>query len=103
LINNAFQHTPEGGGVTLSARRHDDGVAVTVSDTGVGITPEDRPYIFERFWRGDRARRRLGDEGGSGLGLAIARQLVELHGGEIFVESEPGRGARFTFTLPAAE
>jgi two-component system sensor histidine kinase BaeS len=73
-----------------------------VSDTGVGIPPEARPYIFERFWRGDKARVRT-EYGGSGLGLAIVKQIVELHGGRIHVASESGHGATFTFTLPYAE
>ena len=70
-----------------------------MADTGTGVPPEDLPYIFERFWRGDRSRSRAG--GGIGLGLAIARQLVEMHGGTIRVESAPGEGSQFRFTLPA--
>jgi len=100
LLTNALRHTPPGGRVTLSARAIGGAVEVTVADTGVGIPPEDLPYIFERFWRGDKSRSRAG--GGSGLGLAIARQLVEMHGGRIGVESTPGQGTRFTFTLPLA-
>jgi two-component system sensor histidine kinase BaeS len=73
-------------------------VAVSVSDTGAGIPTEDLPYIFERFWRGEKSRSRAG--GGSGLGLAIAKQLVEMHGGSIAVESTPGAGSIFHFTLP---
>jgi two-component system sensor histidine kinase BaeS len=74
------------------------GVTVTVSDTGVGIPAEDLPYIFERFWRGEKSRSRAG--GGSGLGLAIAKQLVEMHGGAVAVESAPSAGSTFHFTLP---
>jgi multidrug efflux pump subunit AcrA (membrane-fusion protein) len=74
-------------------------VEVTVADTGTGVQPENLPYVFERFWRGEKSRSRAA--GGSGLGLAIARQLVEMHGGTIGVESTPGEGARFWFTLPA--
>jgi len=97
LLTNALRHTPAGGCVTLSAVADAGAVRVTVADTGSGIPPEDLPYIFERFWRGDRSRSRAG--GGSGLGLAIARQLVEMHGGEIGVESRMGEGAGFWFTL----
>jgi two-component system sensor histidine kinase BaeS len=73
-------------------------VEVTVADTGAGIPPDDLPYIFERFWRGEKSRSRVGGE--TGLGLAIARQLVELHGGTIRVETAPGEGSKFRFTLP---
>jgi signal transduction histidine kinase len=71
---------------------------VRVSDTGSGISREDLPHVFERFWRGDKARARAG--GGTGLGLAIAQRLILAHGGTIGVESEAGRGATFWFTLP---
>lgn len=98
LLTNALRHTPQGGHVTLSARAVENAIEVTVADTGVGIPPGDLPYIFERFWRGEKSRSRAG--GGSGLGLAIAKQLVEMHGGTIRVESAPGQGTRFRFTLP---
>jgi signal transduction histidine kinase len=97
LITNALRHTQQGGCVTLTAAACEGGVEVAVSDTGRGIAPEDLPYIFERFWRGEKSRSRAG--GGTGLGLAITRQLVEMHGGRIHVESEPGRGTTFRFTL----
>jgi signal transduction histidine kinase len=107
LLTNALRHTPSGGYVTLSAAvsagsvgdRPAQEVRVTVADTGIGISSEDLPYIFERFWRGEKSRSRVG--GGAGLGLAIARQLVEMHGGTIGVESTPGEGSGFWFTLPA--
>jgi signal transduction histidine kinase len=70
-----------------------------VADTGAGIDPADLPYVFDRFWRGDRARAR-GGGAGSGLGLAIARQLIRAHGGDIAVTSVPGAGATFTIYLP---
>ena len=109
LLTNALRHTPEGGCVTLSAdvpalsiaEGSEGMVRVTVADTGTGIPTEDLPYIFERFWRGEKSRSRAG--GGTGLGLAIARQLVEMHGGAIGVESQVGQGTAFTFTLPIAE
>ena len=98
LLTNALRHTPPGGCVTMSAAADDDRVTVTVADTGTGIPADDLPYIFERFWRGDKSRSRAG--GGTGLGLAIAKHIVEAHGGTIGVESAPGEGARFWFTLP---
>jgi len=100
LLTNALRHTPQGGCVTMSAASSDeDAVIVTVADTGAGVPPEDLSYVFERFWRGNKSRSRA--SGGSGLGLAIAKQLVEMHGGTISVESAPGEGATFWFTLPA--
>ena len=99
LLANAMRHTPDGGLVAVSVRRHDDGgVAVSVRDTGAGIAEKDIPHVFDRFYRTDEARDR--STGGSGLGLAIAKGIVEAHGGRIWVDSEPGRGAAFTFTIP---
>ena len=98
LLTNALRHTPGGGCVTLSAAASEGMVKVTVADTGKGIPSEDLPYIFERFWRGDKSRSRAA--GGTGLGLAIAKQFVEIHGGTISVESRPGQGSQFWFTLP---
>ncbi|GGN09061.1 two-component sensor histidine kinase [Lentzea pudingi] len=95
LVTNAFRYTPADGTVRLSA---EDG-RIVVSDTGSGISAEDLPHVFDRFWRADRSRTR--DTGGSGLGLAIVHALVSAHGGTITVESEPGRGTTFTITLPA--
>lgn len=99
LVNNAIAYTPEGGSVTLSLHRRPDGwVRVAVTDTGVGIAPDDLPHIFDRFWRHDKARSRK--LGGSGLGLSIAKSIVEAHGGRIAVESEPGKGSTFEVLLP---
>ena len=99
LVVNALRHTPPGGAITLAANRQDHFVRITVADTGEGIAPEELPFLFDRFWRGDRARTH--SEGvGSGLGLAIARQLVQAHGGQITVQSEVGRGTTFTLDLP---
>lgn len=99
LTSNALRHTPAGGQVHLSARHSSSGVEVEVRDTGEGIRPEDLPYVFDRFYRGEKSRSRA--TGGAGLGLAIARGIVEAHGGSIRVESEAGRGARFVFVLPS--
>jgi signal transduction histidine kinase len=106
LLTNALRHTPSGGRVTLSSVGSEKAVRVTVTDTGAGIPPEDLPYTFERFWRGEKSRSRAG--GGAGRGLAIAKHLVQAHGGEIGVESpstmlktgEVGEGTTFYFTLP---
>ncbi len=100
LVDNALRYTPEGGSVTLWLKHQQPWVAVGVEDTGIGIDPEDLPYIFDRFWRADRARSR--DSGGTGLGLAIAKWIVERHGGEILVDSKPEKGTRFTVRLPSA-
>ncbi len=99
LVDNAVRFTPEGGAVTLSARRQDGAVEITVRDTGPGIPPEDLDRIWERFYKGDRARTR--SKGGTGLGLAIARELVERQGGTIRAESQVGAGTAFFVTLPA--
>jgi signal transduction histidine kinase len=100
LIENALRFTPEGGSVRVALSVGDGSVAVCVSDTGSGISPEDLPHIFERFYRADKSRDR--SSAGAGLGLAIAKQIVELHGSPLSVESSPGRGARFHFSLPAS-
>jgi two-component system OmpR family sensor kinase/two-component system sensor histidine kinase BaeS len=101
LLANALRHTPSGGQVTLSTHPISKGVRIEVADNGAGIPPEDLPYIFDRFWRGDRSRSHV-DQAGSGLGLSIARQLVKEHQGTIEVESTPGAGTRFLLTFPAS-
>ncbi len=104
LLDNALRHTPEGGRIHLSAEVRGGAVAVSVSDTGEGISKQDLPRVFERFYRGEASRSRGGFEsGGAGLGLAIARGFVEAHGGQIWAESEPGHGTRVSFSLPAAK
>lgn len=96
LLDNAVKYTPEGGSVTASVSQSGDDAVLAVQDTGVGIDARHLPHIFDRFYRADEAR----STGGSGLGLAIAKQIVERHGGEITVASEPGTGSTFTVTLP---
>jgi signal transduction histidine kinase len=98
LISNALRHTKSGGQVQLIAEREAGLVRIKVADSGEGITPEDLPYVFDQFYRGEKSRSR--QTGGVGLGLAIARGIVEAHGGEISVESQLGSGSTFCFTLP---
>ena len=97
LVGNALRHTPDGGHIELAAALAGPRVVLSVTDDGPGIPVEDLPHIFERFYRGDKARV---DDGSSGLGLAIARSLVEAHGGQMGVENVATGGARFTGALP---
>jgi signal transduction histidine kinase len=101
LLNNAVAHTPDGGEIRVTGQVVGAEVAVAVHDTGAGIAPEHLPYVFDRFYRADKSRAR--QTGSAGLGLAIAKQLVVAHGGSIIVESAPGQGTTFTFTLPVAQ
>jgi signal transduction histidine kinase len=100
LLDNALTHTPPGGEIAVAAHTEGQWVEVSVRDTGSGIAAEDLPYVFERFYRADKSRSRA--TGGAGLGLAIARQLVEAHGGCIWVESTEREGSTFTFALPTS-
>jgi signal transduction histidine kinase len=99
LMSNALRYTPEHGHITLSAGAEGNTVCLDVRDNGVGIAPEDLPYVFNRFYRADRSRQHTGRE--SGLGLAIARSIVEAHGGSISAASTVGEGTTFTITLPS--
>jgi signal transduction histidine kinase len=96
LLDNAFKYTPKNGRVDVIAQPNGQRVEVTVADTGIGVTPNDLEHIFDRFYRATNTRHFPG----MGLGLAIARHIVEQHEGAIRVESEPGRGSRFTVSLP---
>ncbi len=103
LVTNAIKYTPRGGSVELAVvRRPNDEIAITVRDTGIGISTADLPHVFDRFWRADRARSRASERGGFGLGLAISQWIVQAHGGTISVQSRLGRGSIFTVVLPAA-
>jgi signal transduction histidine kinase len=98
LLSNAVKFTPEGGRIRVRARRANGGLEIAVSDTGIGIAAADQKLVFEEFRQasGDYLKK----SEGTGLGLALARSFVELHGGRISLQSEPGKGSTFTFTLP---
>jgi PAS domain S-box-containing protein len=98
LVGNAIHYTPTGGRIEVSAYPVEGAIRVDVSDTGIGIAPEDLGRIFERFYRADDPL--VQEAAGTGLGLSIARMFIEMHGGRVWVESEEGRGSTFTFILP---
>jgi signal transduction histidine kinase len=100
LLDNAVKYSPEGGTVTVAARRRRDAVEVRVDDEGPGIPQAEQERIFRKFYRGADAANRLGSSGGTGLGLFIARGLVAAMGGRIWVTSNEGRGSSFGFELP---
>jgi heavy metal sensor kinase len=100
LVDNAIKFTPEGGAIAVSVSREADTARLTVRDTGIGITPERMPHIFERFFRADPARS-SGVEG-VGLGLSLAKWIVDRHHGRIAVDSQPGKGSTFSIFLPLA-
>jgi signal transduction histidine kinase len=98
LLSNAVKFTPDGGRIDVLARREDSNAVISVHDTGIGIAPEDQQAVFEEFRQvgGDHTKK----QEGTGLGLALTKKFVELHGGKIWLESEPGKGSTFTFTIP---
>jgi two-component system, OmpR family, sensor histidine kinase CiaH len=98
VLDNAIKYTPEGGVVRVVCRKFAHFVQLEVEDTGIGISPENLPHVFDRFYRGDKARTR--QEGGSGLGLAIAQWIVERHGGKIRIDSKLSTGTHVYITLP---
>jgi heavy metal sensor kinase len=98
LLDNSLRYTPPGGTVAIRVSETDGYVCIAVRDTGHGIEPEHLPYLFDRFYRTDKARAR--DSGGTGLGLAIVKGIVEAHGGVVSVESQPGKGSVFTLRFP---
>lgn len=102
LVSNAYKFTPEGGTITLRAKDAPDAVIIAVEDTGIGIPKEHVGQLFERFKQVPGTRERFGGPKGTGLGLAISKGIVLGHGGKIWVESEPGRGSVFSFSLPKA-
>jgi len=96
LLDNAIKYTPPGGKITVSAEEVDNKVIISVQDTGIGISPEEIPRIFDRFFRADKSR----PVPGAGLGLSLVQAIVQRHGGEIKVSSSPGSGSTFTMALP---
>lgn len=100
LLDNAIKYTPEGGSISFTVKADNGMVRIGVKDTGPGIPAKDLPRLFERFYRVDAARSR--NEGGTGLGLSIVKHIIQLHGGTVGVESEPGKGSEFWFTLKQA-
>jgi two-component system sensor histidine kinase BaeS len=100
LLKNAIINTPAGGVITVNARTVNSQVEVSVEDTGLGISAEHLPYVFERFYRADQSRARK--TGGAGLGLAIVKQLVEAQGGQVEIDSQVNVGTKISFTSPIA-
>lgn len=100
LVSNAFKHAGDDAEVTIKLRGYLDNVYIDVIDNGCGMAPEDADHIFERFYRADSSRNRSKSAGGSGLGLAITKSIVEQHGGAVTVMSAPGKGSKFTVSLP---
>ncbi len=100
LIGNAIKYTPENGKVHVAVEAHESYVSIAVEDTGIGISPEDQAHVFDKFYRA--ADDKVQEITGTGLGLALAREVARLHGGDIQLESEVGRGSRFTIELPTA-
>jgi signal transduction histidine kinase len=98
LLENAVKYSPDGGYIRVTAKAESDHLVISISDQGVGISPEDRAKLFAPFQRLGNSR--VESVKGIGLGLVVCRRLVEAHGGQIWVESEPGKGSTFSFTLP---
>ena len=101
LLNNAIKFTPANGNIGVSLSRVENGIECKISDTGMGISPQDQPRIFERFYKADKSRDR--SFGGNGLGLSIVKKIIDLHGGKISLISEIGKGTEFTVWLPKAQ
>uniref|UniRef100_UPI000472DE7E sensor histidine kinase n=1 Tax=Paenibacillus forsythiae TaxID=365616 RepID=UPI000472DE7E len=100
LLHNSIKFTPPGGTITITARPMDTEVEVRVSDTGTGISKEDLPHIFERFYKADKAR--SAGAGGSGLGLSLVKKIIDLHRGKVSAQSSPGEGTVFVVALPVS-
>jgi signal transduction histidine kinase len=98
ILGNAVKYTPDGGRVTLRVRAEDQRLTIAVEDSGVGISAEDLPKLWDKFFRSDDPR--VQAETGTGLGLSLTREIVRMHGGEVTVESELNKGSTFTVSLP---
>jgi two-component system phosphate regulon sensor histidine kinase PhoR len=98
LLNNSIKFTPERGAITINLNVSEEGATVVISDTGIGISAEDITHIFERFYKADKSRNR--SVGGSGLGLSLVKKIIDLHQGNIFVESQIDQGTIFTIEIP---
>ncbi|WP_090302315.1 sensor histidine kinase [Pseudobutyrivibrio sp. ACV-2] len=98
LLSNALKYTDEDGAINISISKKDNAMEFAVEDTGIGISKEEQPRVFERFYRTDKSRTRK--TGGAGIGLTITKAIVQAHHGTILVESEPGNGSKFIVTLP---
>jgi len=101
LLINTINYTSDKGKIIIEVKQNSSEIEVSVTDTGIGIPPDELPYIFERFYRVDKSRTRA--RGGTGLGLTIACRLIEAQGGSIKAESVPGKGSRFSFILPVCK
>ena len=99
LLSNAVKFTPQGGKITVKAQRKGEDIEVSVTDTGVGIAPEDQAAVFEEFKQVGKDSQKKAE--GTGLGLSLTKKFVELHGGRMSLASEPGKGSTFSFTLPS--
>ncbi|MEW5857641.1 MAG: HAMP domain-containing sensor histidine kinase [Cyanobacteriota bacterium] len=102
LLDNAIKYSQKGKSVTITSKKTDGSILITVSDQGIGISEKDLPHIFDRFWRADLARSK-DETSGFGLGLSIAKKIVESHRGDITVESRLGKGSNFTVRLPVKQ
>jgi signal transduction histidine kinase len=98
LITNSIKFTNQGGTISIKLSKNDDGCHIEIEDNGIGISQSDLPFIFNRFYKADKARNRK--EGSSGLGLAITKKIIELHGGQIHAKSKVGKGTTFYVHLP---
>ena len=100
ITENAIKYTPAGGHIKLSCRADDQNIQIRVKDDGIGIAPSDLPFVFDRFYRTDKARARTSNTSGSGIGLSLAKFIVEMFGGKISVTSQLQQGTEFIIDLP---